>query len=245
MRKILFLFCMVARLAFGQGGPPMLTDDPGTPGNGHWETNLAAVFSHVPNEWALDAPVIDLNYGWGDRIQLTLQTSLALLQRSDHGLVGGLGGTEAAVKWRFLDEATSGVDLSMFPRLLFNVFHSSVRRGLADAGTRFQIPFEVAKKVGRFDLGAEFGPLISSVGRGELIYGVIAGTEVTKTTSLMAEVQATSRMDLSRDVVALNVGWRHILNEHATWIGSLGHEIRSGDHLPLALIGYFGVQLVY
>ena len=149
------------------------------------------------------------------------------------------------MKWRFCDEETGGVDLSMFPRLLFNVLHSSVRRGLADDGTRFQIPFQVAKKVGRFGLGAEFGPLISSVGRDEFIYGVIAGTEVTKTTSLMAEVHATSRMDLSRDVVALNAGWRHILNEHAIWIGSLGHEIHSSDQQPLALIGYCGVQLVY
>ncbi len=61
----------------------------------------------------------------------------------------------------------------------------------------------------------------------------------------MAEVHATSRMDLSRDVVALNIGWRHLLNEHAIWISSLGHEIHSGDQQPLALIGYFGVQLVY
>ncbi len=66
-----------------------------------------------------------------------------------------------------------------------------------------------------------------------------------KTTSIMAEVHATSRMDLSRDVVALNVGWRHLLNDHAIWIGSVGHEIHSGEHQPLALIGYCGVQLVY
>jgi hypothetical protein len=223
----------------------MITDDPGTPGNGRWEDNLAIIFSHTPNEWALDAPGIDLNYGWGDHIQLTLQTSAALLKRTDHGLIGGLGGTEAAVKWRFLDEATSGIDLSMFPRILFHVVHSSVRRGLAEEGTRFQIPFEISKKVGRFDVGAEFGPLISSVGRGELIYGVIAGMELTKSTSIMAEVHATSRMDLSRDVVALNFGCRHVVNEHAIWIGSLGHEVHSGDNQPLALLGYCGIQLLY
>ena len=51
----------------------MITDDPGTPGNGKWENNLAIAFSHVPNEWSFDAPAIDLNYGWGDHIQLTLQ----------------------------------------------------------------------------------------------------------------------------------------------------------------------------
>jgi hypothetical protein len=35
------LFAAVARVALGQGGPPMITDDPGTPGNGKWENNFA------------------------------------------------------------------------------------------------------------------------------------------------------------------------------------------------------------
>ena len=64
---------LVSRDASAQGGPPMITDDPGTPGNGHWENNLAIAFEHRPNEWSIDAPAIDLNYGWGDHIQLTLQ----------------------------------------------------------------------------------------------------------------------------------------------------------------------------
>jgi hypothetical protein len=42
----------------------MITDDPGTSGNGHWENNLAISFEHRPNEWSIDAPAIDLNYGW-------------------------------------------------------------------------------------------------------------------------------------------------------------------------------------
>jgi hypothetical protein len=239
------LLLFVSRFAFGQGGPPMITDDPGTPGNGKWEDNLSIAFSHVPTEWSIDAPGIDLNYGWGDHIQLTLQGGPVLLKRSDRGLIGGVGGTEAAVKWRFLDEEKSGVDVSMFPRVIFNVLHSSVRRGLAEDGTRFQIPFEAAKKLGPIDLDAEFGPLISSVGPGELIYGVVAGTEVTKTTSIMAEVHATSRTNFTRDVVTLNFGWRHQLNEHAIWLASVGHDVHSGEDAPLALIGYCGLQLLY
>ena len=70
---------------------------------------------------------------------------------------------------------TNGVDLSMFPRIIFNVVHSSVRRGLAEDGTRFQIPFQAAKKFGPIDLDVEFGPLISSAGPGELIYGLVGG----------------------------------------------------------------------
>jgi hypothetical protein len=59
------------------------------PGNGHWENNIAIVFEHRPNEWSIDAPAIDLNYGWGDHTQLTLQTSLAILKRQRSlGLAG-------------------------------------------------------------------------------------------------------------------------------------------------------------
>src|SRR5258708_37904282 len=88
---------------------------------------------------------LDLNCGLGERIQLTLQTSLVVLKRSDHGPIGGLGETEAAVKWRFLDEETSGFSVSTFPRIIFNIQQSSVRRGLADDGTRVQFPVQIAR----------------------------------------------------------------------------------------------------
>ena len=39
--------CLVAaagpRLARADAGPPFLTNDPGTPGNGNWEINIAAM----------------------------------------------------------------------------------------------------------------------------------------------------------------------------------------------------------
>lgn len=223
----------------------MITDDPGTPGNGKWEDNLAISFEHRPNEWSIDVPGIDLNYGWGDHIQLTLQTSLAILKRSDHGPIAGMGGTEAAVKWRFLDQEQSGFDVSMFPRILFNVTQSSVRRGLSEAGTRFQIPFQIARKFGPIDLDVEVGPLASTVGRSEFLYGIVGGKELSETTSLMLEFQGTSRTNFTRDALAVNFGCRHKINEHAVWIGSLGHELRVPGDEQLALIGYCGVQLLY
>src|SRR5438067_1992828 len=223
----------------------MITDDPGTPGPGKWENNVAIAFEHRSDETAYDLPAIDLNYGVGEHIQLTLQTAPVLLKRNDHGPIGGLGGTEAALKWRFLDEERSGFDMSMFPRVIFNIAQSSVRRGLSEAGTRFQIPFQLAKKFGPLGLDFEFGPLASTVGRSEFLYGVVGGVEVSKKTSIMAEVHATSRMNFDRQTVALNVGWRHKISEHSIWIASLGHEVRSPADEQLALIGYCGVQLVY
>jgi hypothetical protein len=222
----------------------MITDDPGTPGPGKWENNIAIAFEHRPHETAYDLPVIDLNYGVGEHIQLTLQGGPVLLKRSGHGLIGGLGGTEAAVKWRFLDEEKSGFDASMFPRVIFNITQSSVRRGLAEDGTRFQIPFQVAKTFGRFHADAEFGPLASTLGRSEWIYGIVGGVELAKTTMLMAELHGTSRMNFTRDVLTVNFGLRHQLTDARILIASIGHELRDPDQAR-SFIGYLGVQLLY
>ncbi len=231
--------------AHGQGGPPMITDDPGTPGNGHWENNLAITFAHRPNEWLLESPALDLNYGLGDHIQLTLQTAAVILKRSDHGPVAGLGSTEAAVKWRFLDEETSGFAVSTFPRIIFNPLQSSVRRGLADDGTRVQTPVQIARKVGPFALDGEFGPLFNSAGRSEWLYRIVAGFDLAKNTSVMAKLQGTSRTNSSRDVLTVNFGLRQKLNDSAILITSLGHDLRAPRDQGLAFIGYFGVQLLY
>ena len=240
---IAILVASVARIAFGQGGPPMITDDPGTPGNGKLENNFAITFEHRSDETGYEVPAIDLNYGVGEHIQLTLQTAPVLLKRSGHGLIGGIGGTEAAVKWRFLDVATGGFDMSMFPRVIFNVAQSSVRRGLAEDGTRFQIPFQAAKAFGRLHVDAEFGPRASTVGRSEWLYGVVCGFDVTKQTMLMTELHDESRMNFTRDVLTLNFGLRHEFTENYILIVSMGHELRSPE--PTALIGYFGMQFVY
>jgi hypothetical protein len=237
------LLVAVARVALGQGGPPMITDDPGTPGNRKWENNFAITFEHRSGETTYEVPEIDLNYGVGDRIQLTLQTAPVLSKQSGHGLIGGIGGTEAAVKWRFLNEATSGVDMSMFPRIIFNVAQSSARRGLAEDGTRFQIPFEAAKTFGRWHLGFEIGARASTVGRSEWLDGIVCGFDLAKPTMLMAEIHDESRMNFSRDVLILNFGLRHEFTETCILIVSMGHELRSPE--PTALIGYFGMQFVY
>ena len=223
----------------------MITDDPGTPGSGKWEINLAISFEHRSGQTSLDLPEIDLNYGVGENIQLTLQTAPVLLKREDRGLIAGLGGTETAVKWRFLDEEKSGFDVSMFPRIIFNIQQSSARHGLAEDGTRFQIPFEIAKTFGRFHADAEFGPVGISVGRSEWLYGMVGGFDVAKPTMLMAELHGTSRTNFTRDVLTLNFGVRQKLSERCIFIGSLGHELRAPGDESLALIGYAGMQLLY
>lgn len=247
LKRALFVaFVLVvpwARIALAQGGPPMITDDPGTPGDGKFEINLAMAFEHRPGATSVDAPAIDINYGLGERIQLTLQGGPVLLKRSDHGAIGGLGGTEAAVKWRFLGNQETGVWMSMFPRVIFNISQSSVRRGLAENGTRFQIPLQFAKAFPGFDLDLEWGPLVSTVGPAQWLYGILVEVDLSKTAALMAELHGTSRTNFSDDELAANIGVRQKLSEHCIFIGSLGHEVRSTE--ARGWIGYAGVQLLY
>ena len=248
-RKSLFialaLGAFAAHEARAQGGPPMITDDPGTPGDKKWEINLALAFEHRPGETAADFPAIDLNYGVGEHLQLTLQTAPVLLKRKGRGLIGGLGGTEAAVKWRFLDQQQNGdgVDMSMFPRVIFNLVRSSPRRGLSEDGPRFQIPMQMSKAFGRWHANIEVGPHVSSAGRSEWLYGIVGGLDASTRTLLMAELHGTSRMNFTRDALTVNAGVHHEFSKTRILIVSLGREIRSSDRL--ATIVYFGMQLIY
>ena len=133
--------------------------------------------------------------------------------------------------------------MSIFPRVIFNISQSAPRRGLAEDGTRFQIPLQFAKSFSGFDLDLEWGPLVGTVGRAQWLYGVVVAVDVSKTGAVMAELHGTSRTNFSDDELAVNFGIRQKLNDHCVFIGSLGHELRSPE--ARALIGYAGMQLLF
>src|SRR5881296_2238700 len=73
--RMLISIGVVALLALGgrdaraQGGPPLITDDPDTPGPGYWEINLSAITEKSHRERRVEGPLADINYGVGHRIQ--------------------------------------------------------------------------------------------------------------------------------------------------------------------------------
>ena len=69
------LLCAAAP-AWALGGPPMVTDDPETPGDGNWEINIAAIRNHTHGETEVELPVADVNYGLGEHVQLKLEAPL-------------------------------------------------------------------------------------------------------------------------------------------------------------------------
>src|ERR1700722_12967106 len=73
------------------GGPPLLTDDPDTPGPNHWEINLAITSEETANESRFEAPLLDLNYGVGEHIELEYELPLVVLNARNEGTCAGFG----------------------------------------------------------------------------------------------------------------------------------------------------------
>ena len=91
--------CLLATLAAlggkvdAQGGPPLVTDDPGTPGADRWELNVSVTAEQDTRESIYQMPLIDLNYGLGDRIQLKVELPVQIVAPADSPTLAGMGNT--------------------------------------------------------------------------------------------------------------------------------------------------------
>src|SRR5438128_9096998 len=158
---LLFVFTVcVAALpgqAVAQGGPPLLTDDPETPGNGHWEINVAWTLSQKQNARLFAIPLIDINYGLGQHIQLKAEVPWLVLKERRGGTQSGFGSANLGVKWRFLDKDRHGFAMSTYPQLEIRTSASSVRRGLVEQGSELLLPVEISRELGPGTINGELG----------------------------------------------------------------------------------------
>ncbi len=144
--------------AAAQGGPPMMTDDTGTPGDGKWENNVALILESSPPGRVLQLPVLDVNYGLGARIQLNYQ--VGVISRAGQGQPRKAGLTQQGigVKWRFVDGAgeKSGVSVSTYPKVGVRGPGSSSDSDLTPVEPQEQLPVEVRVGLGDVAMTTDF-----------------------------------------------------------------------------------------
>jgi hypothetical protein len=254
MRFVLFriLFLLAAILAGGlghvlaQGGPPMITDDPGTPGNGQWEINLAWTDARTPGTSVYGLPLLDANYGVGERVELTYEAPWAIVQDAQ-GARSGPGNSLVGAKWRFCDEGEHGWQASVYPQFTFlDPGSHSALRGLADPGTSLLLPFEVARDFGPIAVNFDFGHIFSSESGGSgWAGGVLLGHNVTKEWELDAEFHATTSQNLRRSEQILNLGTRVGLTDHLILLLALGRDLGNQLGPRASLLSYAGVQILF
>jgi hypothetical protein len=227
-----------ASSARAQGGPPLMTDDPGTPDPGTWEINLALTGDLTRDTRSYEAPVVDLNYGAGGHVQLTFSLPWAFTHDAGASTRGDLGDVEAGAKWRFVDQGhTLPVDVSTFPKL---VFHPSLA-GPQQEGTELLVPFQVARSLGPLAVNLDGGRVFQRHSPVQWFYGAAVQYARTDAMQWLAEVHVETGSDEGTQRY-LNGGFRRDLDRHRILLFSIGRNLLTRG-APGETVAYVGVQI--
>jgi len=246
-RAILCFFSLLllgTTLSFAQGGPPFYTTDPGTPGHLNWEMNFGYMPFLYNGQSVSHIPDVDINFGVGDRIQLTYENAWLRVWNQGAPAKYGLGQDNVGVKLRFYDSGEEGMQFSIFPQAFLNNPNHAVQRGITPPGLSLLLPMEFTRKIGPIDLNLEAGYNIVHLGPDGWFTGMIVGHEFTKKLELDAEFFSSGTFHPVLAQPTLDVGGRYKLHRPfiLLWMAGRGLEPAKSDQ-PY-FVGYFGVQVL-
>ena len=230
--------------AHAQAGPPFLTNDPGTPGNANWENNLGSMQTISRGVSSYQAPQIDLNFGVGDRIQLTYEVPFVLQSITGQPTQSGWSNGYLGVKWRFLDEGEGGWQMSTFPQVEMGASVHARRADIGAAGPRYLLPLEVTRTIGPVDVDFEAGYYFAGHGPRERILGLVAGRPLTKRLELDVEIYDDRTFDAGPHSTTLDIGGRYKLGRGLNALFMAGRSINGLSSGQPDFIGYFGLQVL-
>jgi hypothetical protein len=238
-----------------QGAPPFTTNDPDTPGNKLWENNVGFVPTHFSNGWVHEAPQLDINYGIGDKIQLTFCNSWMILRQRPEAAepgeppppmttVSGISQGEFGVKWRFYDNKMNGLAISFFPQVAFNYPGHGVERGINEPGVSVLLPFQFAKSAGPVNFVWEAGFNYSHLGDNGYLAGLIVGHDFTKKLNLGVEVFSEGAFKGTDQLTTIGAGGSYPLNSRVNVLFMAGRSVQRVSASQPNFIGYFGLQFL-
>jgi hypothetical protein len=232
------------QVSIAQAGPPFLTNDPGTPGNTNWEINLASMQVVTRGASTYQVPQIDLNFGVGDRIQLTYEVPYVLQTSMSQPLQSGWGNGYPGVKWRFLDQGEDGWQMSLFPQMETAGSELARQKTIAAPGPRYLLPVEVSKKLGPLDVDFEAGYYVAGHGPRERILGLVAGHSVSERLEFDAEIYDDRAYDGGPHSTTLDIGGRYKLHRGVIALFMAGRSVNGFADGQPEFMGYVGVQIL-
>jgi len=240
---LLSFFLAIAGCAFAQGGPPYFTNDPGTPGPKNWEINVGYIPLLYSGNSVSHTPDLDLNFGVGERIQLTYENAWLRVRNQGGEPEYGLGQSNFGVKWRFYDSGEKGLSISTFPQGFVNNPNDSVKRGITPASQAFLLPFEFAKKFGPLDVNLELGYNFVHDGSSGWLTGLVVG-HTFKRLEIDGEFYNTSTYNPYLSQPTLDAGARYRLHNPIIVLLMAGRGLEPTSRNQPYFVGYFGVQIL-
>jgi hypothetical protein len=241
---VLIVLCLVAFPSFAQGGPPFYTNDPGTPGHFNWEINLGYMPFLYSNQSVSHVPDVDINFGIGDRIQLTYENAWLRVHNPASATEFGLGQSNPGVKWRFYDAGENGLSVSVFPQFFLNNPDDAVHRGITPRTNTFLLPFEFSKKFGPVDVDYEIGYQLVHKGSDGWLTGLVLGHEFSSKLELDMELYSLGTFHPSAYQPTIDFGGRYKIHRPVILLFMAGRSLEPTRSTQSYFIGYFGIQLL-
>jgi len=241
---LLALLAAFSLPAAGQGGPPFITNDPGTPGDANWEINIMAYSERHPAARIFNAPILDLNYGVGSRIQLTYEVPYLVVGSNGGPTRTGLGKSLPGVKWRFYDSDEKKLSISIFPQLEFNNPDASLQRGLVNYNNRFYLPVEVSKEIGPIQVNPEAGYIFASGKGAGWFTGLVVLKEINKRLELAVEFYNSANTNGTNRWNTYDGGGRFKIGERFILLFMAGRSFAGPSNTQPQLFGYLGMQFL-
>jgi hypothetical protein len=237
-------FFLAAVSAFAQGGPPYYTNDPGTPGHLNWEINLGLMPFLYSDQSVSHTPDVDINFGVGDRVQLTYENAWLRVKNPKSATEYGVGQSNPGVKWRFYDAGESGLSVSVFPQAFLNNPNDAVRRGITPASEGLLLPLEFSRKFGPVDVDYEVGYEFVHRGPNAWLTGLVIGHEFTRKFELDMELYNQGSFHPSENQPTIDFGGRYKIHSPVIFLFMAGRSLEPARGNQSYFQGYFGIQLL-
>jgi hypothetical protein len=215
------------------GGPPMLTDDPGTVDPKKWEINTS-FNTQITNETQLAIPYLDVNYGLVKNLQLKIEDPyLITIDRNKHSS-GKIGDPLIGVKYRFIDEADKHfLSIGIYPQATV----TGDQKGIL-------LPVLLQKTFGRFVIGEDIGYFYVENDSNNIQVGSLLGYSLSNRVEIMGEYFLVQRYTPDKAISgSMNYGFRYSINRIFTLLGSFGTEVVTpANQQRQYFFSYLGIQ---